>query len=68
MASTKDTNVYLEAVEVTENKGTEVDKIRNGALEGIQKRKHSERILGCIKKWDINPHHNKRKTCTLGIL
>ena len=59
MVTPKNTNVYLEAVEVTENKGTEIDKIRNGTLEGIQKRKHSKRLLGCCRKWDFDTYHYK---------
>ena len=46
MASTKDTNVYLEAVEVAENEGRKPKEIRDARLEGIPKRKHSERLLG----------------------
>ena len=68
MVTPKNTNVYLEAVEVTENKGAEIDKIRNGTLEGIQKRKHSQRILGYRRQWYTTSHNYKRKTCTLGIL
>ena len=68
MASAKDTNVYLEAVEVTENEGEEPEKIGNARMDGIPKRKHPERLLGCCGKWDTYPYHYKRKTCTLGIL
>ena len=41
-----DTNVYLEAVEVAENEGSESQEIGNARLDGIPKRKHSERLLG----------------------
>ena len=41
VATQKDTNVYLEAVEVAENEGREPKEIRNARLEGIPKRKHS---------------------------
>ena len=42
----KNTNVYLEAVEVAENEGRKSKEIRDARLEGIPKRKHSERLLG----------------------
>ena len=47
MASQKNTNVYLEAVEVAENKGREPKEIRDARLESIPKRQHSKRLLGC---------------------
>ena len=47
MASSENTNVYLEAVEVAENEGREPKEVRNARLDGIQKRKHPKRILGC---------------------
>ena len=68
MATQKDTNVYLEAVEVAENESGEPKKIRNARMAGIPKRKHSKRILGYCRKWNINTYHNKRKTCTPWIL
>jgi len=37
----KDANVYLEAVEVAENKGREPKEIRNARLASLSKRKHS---------------------------
>ena len=46
VATQKDTNVYLEAVEVAENEGREPKEIRNARLEGIPKRKHSKGLLG----------------------
>ena len=46
VATPKDTNVYLEAVEVAENEGSQSQEIGNARLEGIPKRKHSERLLG----------------------
>ena len=46
MATQKDTNVYLEAVEVAENESGEPKKIRNARMAVIPKRKHSKRILG----------------------
>ena len=46
VASTENTNVHLEAVEVAENKGGKPKEIGNARLDGIQKRKHSERLLG----------------------
>ena len=46
MVAQKDTNVYLEAVEIAENEGREPKEIRNARLESIPKRKHSERLLG----------------------
>ena len=36
----KDTNVYLEAVEVAKNKGNKPNEIRNAREGGISKRKH----------------------------
>lgn len=68
MAAPKDTNVHLEAVEVTEYKGRKPKEIGNARLDGTQKRKHSERLLGYCRQWDITSYHNKRKTCTQGIL
>ena len=59
VASQKDTNVHLEAVEIAENEGGEPKEIRNARLAGIPERKHSERVLGCCGKWYINPYHNK---------
>ena len=47
VATQKNTNVYLEAVEVAENKGRKLKEIRNARLAGLQKRKHSKRLLGC---------------------
>ena len=47
MASQKDTNVYLETVEVAENEGRKPKEIRNARVESIPKRKHSKRLLGC---------------------
>ena len=67
MVTQKDTNVYLEAMEETGNEGKESDQARNGTVEGIQKRKHSKRLLGCSGQWYITTYHNKRKTCTQGI-
>ena len=49
MASTKDTNVYLEAVEVAENKGGKPKEIRDARLAGTPKRKYSKRLLGCCR-------------------
>ena len=37
----KDTNVYLEAVEVAKNKGGKPKEIGNARLDGIQKRKYT---------------------------
>ena len=55
----KDTNVYLEAMEVTENKGRKPKEIRNARLASLPKRKHSEGILGYCRTWNINTYHNK---------
>ena len=41
VATQKDANVYLEAVEVAENKGREPKEIRNARVDGIPKRQHS---------------------------
>ena len=41
VATAKNTNVYLEAVEVAENKGGEPKEIRNAQVDGIPKRQHS---------------------------
>ena len=59
MVASKNTNVYLEAVEVAKNKGGKPKEIRNARLDGIPKRKHSKRLLGSCGKWNTNPHHNK---------
>lgn len=40
MASQKNTNVYLEAVEEAENKGGEPEEVGNARLAGIPKRKY----------------------------
>ena len=55
----QDTNVYLEAVEVAENKGRKPKEIGNAQVAGIQKRKHSKRLLGCCRKWDFDTYHYK---------
>ena len=68
MASQKDTNVHLEAVEATENKGREPKEIRNARVDGIPKRQHSEGILGYCEKRYTNTYHNKQKTCIPRIL
>ena len=47
MASQKNTNVYLEAVEVAENEGRKPKEIRNARLASVPKRKHSKGLLGC---------------------
>ena len=41
MATPKNTNVYLEAVEVAENKGSKPHEMGNARMAGIQKREHS---------------------------
>ena len=46
MATQKDTNVYLEAVEVAENEGRKPKEIRDARLAGIPERKHSKGLLG----------------------
>ena len=68
VAAKKDTNVYLEAVEEAENKGGKPEEVGYARMEGLQKRKHSQGLLGCCRKWYITSYHNKRKTCTQGIL
>ena len=68
MVTPKNTNVYLEAVEVAEKKGGKPKEIRNVRLDGIPKRKHPKRLLGYCGQWDTYPYHNKRKTCTPWIL
>lgn len=47
MATTTDTNVYLEAVEVAEDKSGKPKEIRDARLDGVPKRKHSKGLLGC---------------------
>ena len=46
----KNTNVYLEAMEATENKSGKPEEIGHARLEGLPKRKHSKRLLGCCRK------------------
>ena len=46
MATKKNTNVYLEAMEIAENKGKEPDEARNARMESVSKRKHKKRVLG----------------------
>ena len=41
MVTPKNTNVYLEAVEIAENESSKPEEIRNARLDGISKRKHS---------------------------
>ena len=41
MVTQKDTNVYLEAVEVAENEGGKPKEIRNARMASVPKRKHS---------------------------
>ena len=64
----ENTDVYLEAMEEAKNKGGKPKEIGYARMAGLPKRKHSERLLGCCKKWHITSYHNKRKTCTPGIL
>ena len=68
VAAPKNTNVYLEAVEEAENEGNKPKEVRNARLAGLPKREHPKRILGYCRKWYIDTYHNKRKTCTQGIL
>ena len=68
MATPKNTNVHLEAVETAENKGDEPDKTRYAQMESLPKRQYPKRVLGCCWEWNTPPHHNKWKTCTQGIL
>ena len=68
MASQKNTDVHLEAVEAAENEGFQPKEIGNARLVGIPKREHSERLLGCCWQWYLTTHHHKRKTCTPWIL
>ena len=49
MATPTDTNVYLEAVEVAEDKSGEPKEIGDARLDGIPKREHSKRLLGCCR-------------------
>ena len=58
----KNTNVYLEAVEETENKSDKPKEIGYGRMAGLQKRKHSKRLLGCCEKRYTTSYHNKRMT------
>ena len=37
-------------------------------MAGLPKQKHPKRIPGYCGEWDIDPRHNKGKTCTQGIL
>ena len=64
----KNTDVYLEVMEEAENKGSKPEEIRYARLAGLPKREHSERLLGYCRKWYITAYHNKRKTCTQGVL
>ena len=41
MVTQKDTNVYLEAVEVAENEGRKPKEVGNARMASIPKRKHS---------------------------
>ena len=41
MTSSKDTNVYLEEMEVAKNEGRELKEIGNARVAGMPKRKHS---------------------------
>ena len=45
MVTPKNTNVYLEAVEVAENDGREPKEIRNVRMASIPKRKHLQGLL-----------------------
>ena len=64
----KNTDVYLEAMEEAKNKGGKPKEIGYARMAGLLKRKHSKRLLGYCRKRYITSYHNKRKTCTLGIL
>ena len=59
MAPQENTNVHLEAMEITEDAGEEPDEAWNARMESVSKRKHTKRILGYCREWYIAPHHNK---------
>ena len=68
VASPKNTNVYLEAVEVAENEGGKPKEIRNARVASIPKRKYSKRLLGYCGERNTYTYHYKQKTCTPWIL
>ena len=68
MVKAENTDVHLETMEITENKGKEPDETRNARRESVSKRKYPKGVLGCCRKRNFTSHHNKRKTCTQGIL
>ncbi len=49
----KNTNVYLKAMEESENKGGKPNKLGMPELQGLLKREHSERLLDYCRKWYI---------------
>ena len=59
MAPQKDKDVYLEAVEVTENKSEELNEARYARMASLQKRKYTQGILGCCGKRNTNPNDYK---------
>lgn len=56
MAETADPNVYLGAVEATQDKGKEHDEIGDAPMAGPPKREHPKGILGGCRKWAIDAH------------
>ena len=68
VATPKNTDVYLEAVEITENEDEEFETTRHARLASVSKREHSKRLLGCCGERNPYTHHNKQKTCKPGIL
>ena len=59
MAPKKNTDVHLEAMEITWNKGKESDEARDARVASLPKRKHSQRLLGYCRKWYFTTYHNK---------
>ena len=68
MASQKNTNVHLEAMEETGYESEEPEEARDAGMASTSKRKHSKRVLGSCGQWNTAPYHHKQKTCTQRIL
>jgi len=49
MATSTNTYVHLETMEITENQSKEPDEARDAGMEGVSERKHKKGVLGYCK-------------------
>lgn len=50
VATPKNTNVYLEAVEEAENEDNKPKEVRNARLAGLPKREHPKKDIGLLQE------------------